>query len=431
MRLLLSSLVLGGAFASMGGSAAAQTATFSYTGGEQSFVVPVGDHAVAVVATGAAGGTKLGSPGGRGAVVSGALSVTPGEVLYVEVGGMGGDPFGGFNGGGNPAVGAGATWVGGGGASDVRTLPRSDGVPSLNSRLIVAGGGGAAWNGGDAGQSGGGSAFAGGGAGAQTSGGAGGCPPDGVLAGCGGAGTLGQGGEGGYSGFGIDQRWGGGGGGGLYGGGGGGADLSGVGGGGGGSSLVPANGSLSLAPVGTPPSVVITAYHQVTSLPVKGHTTGVTSFDPSTGLFTFTASGAASPIGAFTTNGNGSVGGADVGYTVMGTQTVVAANGDQLFGSTNGSGVFGDNGTSSTGSYVFTITGGTGRFANASGSWTVTFDEPSITFGTIWTAATTTTEQGNINLGRPPAAALDRPTRTAHHRHHTHRFHNGSRGHRA
>ncbi len=239
-------------------SATAQAAAFSYTGGEQTYTVPAGVNEVSINAIGAAGGTAAippqTYPGGRGAMVSGVVDVTPGETLYVEVGGVGSNPAGGFNGGGNGAAGAGASWVGGGGASDVRTLPISDGMISLNSRLIVAGGGGGAPGGGDAGQPGG-SGSAGGGAGTQTSGGAGGCPASNL--GCGGAGTLGQGGEGGYSGTGADQRFGGGGGGGLYGGGGGGADLTVVGGGGGGSSLLPAGGTMTIAPLTTPASVNI------------------------------------------------------------------------------------------------------------------------------------------------------------------------------
>jgi Glycine rich protein len=239
-------------------AAGAHLASFSYTGGEQAYTAPANRTQVLLVATGAAGGTSLAFPqfpGGRGATVSGVEDVTPGEVLYVEVGGVGGNPAGGFNGGGNGAVGAGVSWVGGGGASDVRTVSRIE-AGTLDSRVIVAGGGGAAPNGGDAGQPGKFSA-AGGGAGAQTFGGAGGCPVSGL--GCGGDGTLGQGGDGGFSGTGADQRFGGGGGGGLYGGGGGGADLTDIGGGGGGSSLLPADGSQTLASLTTPASVMIAA----------------------------------------------------------------------------------------------------------------------------------------------------------------------------
>ncbi|HTA14367.1 MAG TPA: hypothetical protein VK781_05860, partial [Solirubrobacteraceae bacterium] len=68
------------------------TETFTSNGAEQSFTVPVGVTSVRVRAVGAAGETAFadspfqsGAPGGAGAVVAGALPVTPGEVLYVEV----------------------------------------------------------------------------------------------------------------------------------------------------------------------------------------------------------------------------------------------------------------------------------------------------------------------------------------------------------
>lgn len=245
-------------------AAGPQVTTFNFTGREQTYTVPSGLTAVTIVATGAAGGEPSSNiPAGGGAVVSAVVPVTPGEVLYVEVGGLGRQPAGGFNGGGTGTSYLMTNWFGGGGASDVRTLPRSD-SGSLNSRLIVAGGGGAAPFGGGAGQPGATTPLspagkdaegAGGGAGTQTSGGLGGCPPSGV--GCGTAGTLGQGGNGGISGEGLDVRSGGAGGGGLYGGGGGGTDLIAAGGGGGGSSLVPAGGALTIAPRTTPASVVV------------------------------------------------------------------------------------------------------------------------------------------------------------------------------
>ncbi|MFZ1153304.1 MAG: hypothetical protein WAN93_00200, partial [Solirubrobacteraceae bacterium] len=68
------------------------TETFPSTGTEQSFTVPAGVTSVRVRAVGAAGETAFadgpfqsGAPGGAGAVAAGALPVTPGEVLYVEV----------------------------------------------------------------------------------------------------------------------------------------------------------------------------------------------------------------------------------------------------------------------------------------------------------------------------------------------------------
>ncbi len=241
--------------------AAASADTFTFTAAEQTYVVPAGVTAVRVEATGAAGAAPSFSTGGRGAMVNGTVSVTPGQTLYVEVGGVGQ-----CNGSG-PATQAGA----GGGAADVRTTSVTDGggslcgtpfnqsATSLNSRLIVAGAGGGGGvslsstnPGGDAGQAAPGAPA--GQAGTDSAGGAGGAasPPDSPGA----PGTLGAGGEG-------DAPFGaaGGGGGGLYGGGGGALLFSPTlisYGGGGGSSLVPAGGS---GPVITtdPASVEITA----------------------------------------------------------------------------------------------------------------------------------------------------------------------------
>jgi len=214
------------------------------------------------VAIGGPGGGPGGNAsGGRAADVSGVVDVTPGEVLYVEVGRGGGLPSGGWNGGGDGgSVTQGGVW-GGGGASDVRTIPMSAGAISLTSRLIVAAGGGGAdpgIAGGDAGKPGDGDPQAAGGPGTQTAGGAGGCGLPSV--GCGGDGTIGTGGAGGQSGTGVDNRFGGGGGGGLYGGGGGGAADGGYyGAGGGGSSEAPFDlGTMSLASLTTTPSVTIT-----------------------------------------------------------------------------------------------------------------------------------------------------------------------------
>ena len=113
--------------------------TFSYTGGEQLFSVPAGVVAITIDASGAAGGKGNGaeeltlarSMGGR---TTATVSVVPGRLLTVRVGGSGPDgqspsTAGGFNGGGASAGNGG----GGGGASSVRdgTIP-----------LVIAGGGG-------------------------------------------------------------------------------------------------------------------------------------------------------------------------------------------------------------------------------------------------------------------------------------------------
>jgi Glycine rich protein len=213
--------------------------TFLFTGAEQTFTVPGGVTTLGVTAIGGYGGAATDSVGGAPADVVGSVTVTPGQTLYVEVGGVGqtigegGE--GGFNGGGNGGG-------GGGGASDVRTLPRASGL-STDPRLIVAAGGGGGGgsgflgtgsNGGNAEEAGvNAEMYSGGGAGTSSAGGA---AAEGCGGNKGGDGTLGQGGAGGNAG--VISGPGGGGGGGYYGGGGGaGACEVGSSGGGGGSSL--------------------------------------------------------------------------------------------------------------------------------------------------------------------------------------------------
>jgi len=73
--------------------------TFTYTGGVQTYTVPAGITSVLVDASGAQGGT--GAPfgnvqtGGNGARVQATLSVVPGQVLELRVGGVGGYSAGG------------------------------------------------------------------------------------------------------------------------------------------------------------------------------------------------------------------------------------------------------------------------------------------------------------------------------------------------
>jgi len=246
-------------------TASATTQVFEYTGAEQVFVVPSGVHSLQIRVVGGGGG-EGGAEGGTAAEVVGSFEVTPGETLYVEVGGNGGSSgeggAGGFNGGGAGGAGAG----GGGGASDIRLSPTSLGL-STDTRLIVAAGGGGGAGagenpggaGGDAGEAGGTSEGGneGGGAGTESSGGGGGF-------GCSLGGNSGELGAGGAGGAGFSTNSGGGGGGGFYGGGGGGGGCNaGGGGGGGGSSLVPAGGLETSASGGpeiavsyTPPPVI-------------------------------------------------------------------------------------------------------------------------------------------------------------------------------
>lgn len=207
--------------------------TFGYTGAAQSWTVPKAAKNITFDVQGAAGG-RFGGLGGR---VTGTLSELPGT-LFIYVGGagtMGTDAAGGFNGGGRSG-GQRSNEGSGGGASDIRISG------SLESRIVVAGGGGGTggYSGGLGGH--GGNLVATDGASGQGGGGKGGTQISGGLAGSnnGGlspasAGTFGQGGSGGFS----LNAGGGGGGGGWYGGGGGGGDdddCCGDGGGGGGGS---------------------------------------------------------------------------------------------------------------------------------------------------------------------------------------------------
>jgi hypothetical protein len=244
-----------------------ESKTFHYTGQGQQFRVPAGVHKITVDAWGAAGAASD-TPGGNGGRVSATIPVTPGEKLFVFVGGTSG-----FNGGADGGTSShypkgclnDCAGGGGGGASDIRL----DGS-ALGDRVFVAGGGGGA--GGDdysyssgssgAGPLGGGGGRRiggrgrpakfgahGGGGGTQSKGGHGGAGGPGIYHGdegqSGTRGTLADGGAGGY---GVPYGYvagGGGGGGGYYGGGGGGGGggwpSSGVvpgGGGGGGSPYV-------------------------------------------------------------------------------------------------------------------------------------------------------------------------------------------------
>jgi Glycine rich protein len=239
--------------------APAATNVFTYTGGEQPFEVPGTVHTLNFIVIGGHGGTATDGVGGAAAEVTGKLSVTPGQTLYIEVGGvgetLGEGGEGGFNGGGDGGG-------GGGGASDIRTAPRAAGL-APDTRLVVAGGGGggggtgisAGGNGGAAGQNGGASEFyEGGGAGTTESGGAGAA---GCTGGNGGSGVLGEGGAGGNAE--VSSPPGGGGGGGYYGGGGGGGSCEfGSSGGGGGSSLLPPVAIATLAEPSAAPKIIIT-----------------------------------------------------------------------------------------------------------------------------------------------------------------------------
>jgi hypothetical protein len=117
---------------------APQVFEFFFTGDVQEFVVPMNVTRIRIEAWGAQGGPDS-FPGGLGGYAFGETDVTPGETLFVFVGGRVPECVagtgGGFNGGGD--AGPAGCSGGGGGASDVRR-----GGTSLDNRIIVAGGGG-------------------------------------------------------------------------------------------------------------------------------------------------------------------------------------------------------------------------------------------------------------------------------------------------
>lgn len=247
-----------------------QTEVFDYSGALDSIQIPACVDSIEINVWGAQGAPAPdGGTGGFGGYATGKIDVTPGEWIYINVGGQDG-----YNGGGAGGLNGYTDFSGtvhgdaggnGGGASDVRI-----GGSSLAERIIVAGGGGGGghvgvWpscqpatpggNGGDGGSGGDGT---GGSSSACSCGGGGGIGGIGAIAStpgtgsgynagnCGGGydgagadGSLGLGGDGNVN-FWNGTGGGGGGGGGYYGGGAGGNgwDTTPGGGGGGGSSYI-------------------------------------------------------------------------------------------------------------------------------------------------------------------------------------------------
>lgn len=111
---------------------------FDYSGAMETFIVPDGVYEIEMELDGAQGGSYNASNqrGGYGAKVTGKMNVTPGQTLYISVGGQPVGQLGGFNGGGNGGT-SHANARGGGGATDIRISGTS-----LSDRFIVAAGGG-------------------------------------------------------------------------------------------------------------------------------------------------------------------------------------------------------------------------------------------------------------------------------------------------
>jgi hypothetical protein len=220
---------------------------FNYTGAIQTWTVPPGVTSIFVDVAGAQGGSAGTNIGGRGGKVSGLLTVSPGDVLQITVGGQSNTNIAlyGFGGNGGRSTIYGTIARAGGGLSAIST---SAPVTQTNA-LVIAGGGGGTPSSGFAGNGGAGGGLNGisatsnyggtptrGGGASQTAGGVAGSIYDGnstaPTAGSainGGAGGIVPGGSAGWNG-------GGGGGAGYFGGGGGSGGGNAQGSGGGGSS---------------------------------------------------------------------------------------------------------------------------------------------------------------------------------------------------
>lgn len=275
--------LLVGALGSVASHHAVAQVCSSSAGQSATCIVPPGVYALTYEVVGGNGGRSgvwdVGvstSPGGRGARITGTLSVTPGQILYMSSGNNGADgndisPEGGGGGGYSAISSISATQGplviaaggGGGGGRGNGFTPGGDaGSPGIGTPSQYGGNAGSGSIGGSGGATGAPGAYGAGGSGGDM--GAPGLTGESVSygAGGGGGGGFGQaGGNGGTAGgvtnsnlpqnFGGGQGGGsmsirapaGGGGGGGYAGGGGGGMFA---GGGGGSNLVPLDGTLSL-----------------------------------------------------------------------------------------------------------------------------------------------------------------------------------------
>ncbi len=154
--------------------------------------------------------------------------------------------------------------------------------------------------------------------------------------------------------------------------------------------------SLVLAVAAISPAAALGAA-KGTDRPVKGTSTSTTTVDLATGTGTVAGSGQLSHIGRSTfTNDITSltITGDTLSFTL--TAIIVAANGDEIFTTATGTGTLTATGSEST--LVSTITGGTGRFADASGTITSRISSVTVSVvGSILTQTDTQTHTGQIS----------------------------------
>lgn len=140
-----------------------------------------------------------------------------------------------------------------------------------------------------------------------------------------------------------------------------------------------------------------------TDRPAKGSTSGTSAIDAATGAGTSQGTGTFSHLGksTYTLSFTSTVTGPTT-IAVSGTGTVVAPNGDQVFATFTGTGTSPSLvpvvGQILDSTVVFTITGGTGRFSDATGTLTAT--GPLVTdsvVGTNFTTRDTSTLRGRVS----------------------------------
>ena len=135
-----------------------------------------------------------------------------------------------------------------------------------------------------------------------------------------------------------------------------------------------------------------------TNRPFQATLSGSSAADLSTGSLVQDLTGNESHLGRVTVHDTGTFTlTGPKSFTFSGTEVVTAANGDQLFEAFSGSGSTDAEGNL-TSQAVLTVTGGTGRFADASGEQTVTVHGPDAPLiGTTLTRTITESITGTIS----------------------------------
>lgn len=155
--------------------------------------------------------------------------------------------------------------------------------------------------------------------------------------------------------------------------------------------------TLVFAAVALSPAAALGAANG-TDRPLKGTETGITTVDLATGTGTADGVGQLSHLGrvTFTTDITSLTFTGPNTFSLTLTTIVGAANGDEVFATGTGTGTLTPTGTEA--SLVITITGGSGRFADASGTIRTRISAVTLSaVGTTITTRDTATHEGQIS----------------------------------